>query len=324
MFRIISTLGPSSLKEAFLKASEEVRQFQFRLNGSHLTPEMLRANVDFVRNQLPRRELRFYLDLQGSKVRIGDLPEPMKLSSHATVILSTEELPGRIPFPHASLLSQIQAGQELLLQDSEIRLLVLETSSLQITARVIQGGTLRSRSGVYFAGMSLFQKGIPEIQMRQIQIAAEFNLPYLALSYVQNAQELNLLRDVCRQMNYFPEIVAKIERSEALEHLKEIIQASDEVWFCRGDLGNFIPWKFLGTWQEEVIKTARQLHKPVYIAGQVFQHMVHSPQPTRSEVVHLHCLLQQGASGIVLSDETAIGEYPVQTLFVLHQLLEKK
>lgn len=322
MFKIISTLGPASVNSDFLTLCGENQQLHFRLNGSHLNAATLRQYVETVRKTLPREHIHFYLDLQGSKVRIGELPHPLELRKHDTIALQSQEDASGEAIPISQeLFLQLRANLPLHLQDGTIRLQILRVTREVALAQVVQGGILRSRAGLYFPGLSPFQQDIPAAQKEQIQLAAELNIDHLALSYVQSAAEMQILRDYCQKLGYTPTLIAKIERPEALDALPAIAEQADELWYCRGDLGDLLPWHELGPWQEATIRIARELQKPVFIAGQVFHHMTHHPQPTRSEVVHLYYIQKQGVSGVVLSDETAIGRYPGETLRTILQLI---
>jgi len=322
LFQIISTLGPASLNTEFLELCDKYHQLYFRLNGSHLNETTLYEYIKFVKRTLPGKSIQFYLDLQGSKIRIGELAQPLMLREHQMITLASRDsgseavlhLPGEV-------FAQLRSSLEVLLQDGTIRLRIVQWSPHEATAEVIQGGTLRSRAGIYFRGLSFFQRNIPYNQKVQIQIAAKSGITHLALSFIQSAEEMNTLREFCEKIEYSPKFIAKIERPEALQRLSSIISVADEVWYCRGDLGEFLPWKELGPWQEKTIQIARQQQKPVFIAGQVFQHMTNYPQPTRSEVVHFHYIRKQGVSGIVLSDETAIGQFPQHALQVTYNLI---
>lgn len=322
-FKIISTLGPASRNRRFLAACREISQLHFRLNGSHLPPEELPRLISQVRDHPGGSESLFYLDLQGNKVRIGPLPEPMTLPEGGKCQLVPGG-PGRplaIPLPDKHFFDLIAPDTVLYLQDGSIILKTIDRDRNTIHARVLQGGVLRSRAGIQMAGMGLYDDGLPPSQKEQIKIAAQLDIPFLALSFVQNSRQIRNLRDFCREIDYTPGIIAKIELPEALQQHEEIIRHSDEVWFCRGDLGSLIPLKELGFWQDVIIGRAALAQRPVIIAGQLFHHMTRQPQPTRSEVVHFYHLRRQGADGIVLSDETAIGKSPETTVRTVAALI---
>ncbi|MEJ2633736.1 MAG: pyruvate kinase [Calditrichia bacterium] len=322
-FKIISTLGPKSLTDAFIKKCDDIRQLHFRLNGSHLSAEEINYFVKFVKGKLPGRTIDFYLDLQGNKLRIGDLPKTLILAPMQMVELRSgekAEFP-QIPLPVPQIFENAESGDVLLLQDATVKLEIINAEPEKITARVLEGRELRSHCGI-----SLRTKAIPggaddAKKHRQISVAKQLQISHLAMSYVFDAGEINKLRNECSNMDYHPVIIAKIEHPRALTNPVEICRASDEIWFCRGDLGSFIPLRELGYWQQKTVQIAKNLGKAVVIAGQVFHHLTAHSQPTRSEVVHFYDIQKQGASGIVLSDETAIGIDPVNVIKSIHPLL---
>ncbi len=322
-FKIISTLGPASLTREFLQTCQELQQTNFRLNGSHLSPPELQTYLEFVQHQLSGHHYRIYLDVQGSKMRIGKLSAPRRLANGEQVdfVPGSETSAPLLPLPHREIFATAEAGDVLVLQDGSLEMQVVRVNGQRLTAEVTKGGILRSGSGISIRNKWLAPELFIEAQKWQIEIARRYRVDFLAISYVQNGEELQHWREVCQEMDYHPRLAAKIERPEALKNMSPIIQASDEVWYCRGDLGTLLPLKELGPWQEKTLRACRQMRKPAIVAGQVFHHLTFFPDPTRSEVVHLYQIRQQGASGIVLSDETAIGENPILAVKNIQELI---
>ncbi len=322
-FKIISTLGPKSLTDAFIKKCDDIRQLHFRLNGSHLSAEEINYFVKFVKGKLPGRTINFYLDLQGNKLRIGDLPETLILAPTQMVELrpgEKAEFP-QIPLPVPQIFENAEPGDVLLLQDATVKLEISETAPDRIMARVLEGKRLRSHCGISLQSKNFFRNADDTKSRSQIGAAKQLQLSHLAMSYVFDAGEIDKLRKTCSNMDYHPAIIAKIEHPRALANLEEICRASDEIWFCRGDLGSLIPLRELGRWQEKTVQAAKSPGKAVIIAGQVFHHLTEHGQPTRSEVVHFYDIQKQDAGGIVLSDETAVGIDPVNAIENVHSLL---
>ncbi|MFZ0389992.1 MAG: pyruvate kinase, partial [Calditrichia bacterium] len=187
---------------------------------------------------------------------------------------------------------------------------------------VNRGGILRSAAAVVLPGKSTETSSIHKFDRSLIKIGAAKGIDNLALSYTASASQIENLRSLCMEMSYFPRITAKIEIAAALKNLREISTAADELWFCRGDLAAHIPLKEIGLWQDSVIQAAKDARKPIIIAGQVFHHLTENENATRSEVVHLYYLQKQGANGIVLSDETAIGNNPQNAFAQVINLLK--
>jgi pyruvate kinase len=311
-FKLIITLGPASLNIDFLTYCQKYNQNDFRLNCSHLTLSETTDKIDYIRKILKSEQSNIYLDLKGQKQRIGELPEPFKLEpgQQIHIIPSKQARNDTIPLPDVEMFNILEANDIILLKDGSIRLEVQEKLNEMIFAKVIQGGVLTSHAGIIVQDKEIPDQAILSSESGYLDLAKKKNIMNIALSYVTKAQEITLIRNYCQQNNYSPRLTAKIERPEALQNIKHICDAADEIWYCRGDLGTFIPFNQLAFWQEEVIRQAKSLKKQVLIAGQVFQYLTHFPEPTRSEIIHFSSLLKMGVDGIVLSDETAIGQNP--------------
>ena len=322
-FKIISTLGNASLSPEFLRLCVQIAQPYFRLNGSHLTLRELQKYFQILRKNTLPVKTEVYLDLQGKKLRIGRLRNHLQLLPEKVVKLKPGNSSGSddIPVPHPEIFKQCETGDLLHLQDAEIKLVITEIKKNTILARVVEGGNLRSKAGMNFPERQITltaKSTIPGELLKQSQFLGIQNL---ALSFVRNEADLQELKNRCRNLGYFPRIIAKIENPDSLKNLEAICRTADEIWFCRGDLGSLISGKELGYWQDYSIDTVNKSGKPILIAGQVFQHLSDHSQPTRSEVVHFYQLQKAGAAGIILSDETAIGKNPVAALKEIVNLL---
>jgi pyruvate kinase len=322
-FKIISTIGPASISEEFISICREYQQPYFRFNGSHLNAKQIKKYANFVRVNLRGNSTEIYLDLQGNKLRVGKIPAsiPLKPDTAIELVYAPENSSGQIPVNSRQFFNIIKEQDLLYLQDGLVKLEVIGTKNQSVIARCISGEKITSGCGLIIHGKSTAQKQIPTKQVKQVQLAKKLEFTGLALSFVSSDEELIQLRNLCNQLKYFPRIIAKVERQEALDNLEKIINNCDEIWFCRGDLGATLPLSNLGHFQDLTIKSSVKLKRPVYVAGQVFFHLVENPQPTRSEVVHFYYLKKQGVNGIVLSDETAIGKHPVQTVKIISSLL---
>lgn len=311
-FRIISTLGPMSATEPFVRECARVGQPYFRLNGSHLADDDLTNLVGLVERAAGAHGGRIYLDLQGDKRRIGELEGSVAVEAGAvlSLIRGDSGAPGEIPIPDPDLLGGVETGDVLVLQDGTVRLEVTGRSEAGVRAVVREAGVLRSRCGIHVHGKSLLRRNLPAAQEAQLCRAAELGIDALALSYVCGPEGIIALRSACDGLDYRPVIVAKVERPEAFDRLEAICDAADEIWLCRGDLGALVPLGELGALQQRALVIAARAGCPILIAGQVFHHLTSHRQPTRSEVVHLYDIIAAGAAGVVLSDETAVGIDP--------------
>lgn len=322
-FKIISTLGPVSLNQEFLQLCNKFSQSYFRLNGSHLSVEEMQEYAKLIQKYTSAMDPELYLDLQGNKLRIGQLKQDLQLTAGKMIALklSGYSSTGEVPIPHQQIFQQAAIGDYLCLQDAGIKLQIVKVQSNSILAKILEGGRLRSRAGINLPGWEIPIYQPSRIETEQVRQSQVLDIRYLALSYVRCEQDLHVLKELCQNFGYFPRLIAKIEHPESLRHLDKICQIADEIWFCRGDLGSLIPLKELGYWQTFTIKMAKKRRKPVMVAGQVFHHLTEHTQPTRSEVVHFWTLREQGVSGIILSDETSIGKNPAGALEEIFKLL---
>lgn len=324
-FKLIITLGPTSRNKDFLHFCRKNNLVNFRLNCSHLSPSDVDKSVDFVREIFGRQNTNFYLDLKGHKHRIGKLAKPLNLESGQQIRILVHRQSGRdvISLPSAEIFDLIEPGDLLLLMDGSISLKIITKNNNQLIGEVIQGGILRSQAGIIVQDKVLPEQAILKLESEYLNLAKRKNIGHIALSYVSKPQDIESVRKYCQQIDYSPVLTAKIEQPDALKNLKGILKVTDEIWYCRGDLGTFVPFDQLAIWQEKVIKQAKSMKIPLFIAGQVFQYLTHFSEPTRSEVVHFYYLLRLGVNGIVLSDETAIGKNPEAAVWAILSLLKK-
>jgi len=324
-FKLIITLGPASRKKEFLNFCKDHKLLNFRLNCSHLSPSEAEDYINFVKKILRSEPVDFYLDLKGHKQRIGILSAPLTLQTGKRIRIFAHQHHDKnvISLPSAEMWDVIEPEDTLLLMDGTIKLQILGKEKDVLIAKVIHGGLLRSHSGIIVKDKLLPEKAILIQESRYLSLAQKKGVGNIALSYVSKPYDIKSIRKYCRDITYSPVLTAKIERPEALKNLKGIIEEADKIWYCRGDLGTFIPFHQLAIWQEKVIKQTKLKKIPVFIAGQVFQHLTHFPEPTRSESIHFYSLLKMGINGIVLSDETAIGKNPKAAVLAILELLEK-
>ncbi len=319
-YQIIATLGPASENKIIdlIKAGAT----GFRLNCSHLSLENLSRyllHLEKVFHQIGD-SFPVWLDLQGTKLRLGMLQAPRKILINQKIKLVPDynERDGAFPLPHPTVFRHLKTGDVILIDDGKIELEVQESSNSEISAIVRRGGELKS-----FKGVTPVNKlpQFPEISRRDKTIIEETSsLKFLgyAISYLQSAEELQLFRDLVPRKP----LTAKIEREEALQNLIEISAIANVTWLCRGDLGTNANVFDLYRHERHFAKLMSMSGKPYLIAGQVLEHFTHNSYPTRSEIAHLGFLIDLGFSGVVLSDETAIGKYPIEAVKFCRELFE--
>lgn len=324
-YRIIATLGPATAKPGTWRALLAAGTTTFRLNTSHLSVDDTVRWLDTLDVALENERPEVVLDLQGSKWRIGDIA-PQELRRDEEVVLvrsapSAEDAVDRvfgggseatfIPIPHADLFSAVPASEGILrLNDSKVELSVLNVSDESIRCVVTRGGPISSRKGVSVPGSQARREGLlPKDEQIVAATTGRRRIAY-ALSYLRDATEMRLLG---RNLSDASRVIAKIERPEALAEAVDISHHCDAVWLCRGDLGAEVGGPAMARGVHEFTKTLPQMACPTILAGQVLEHMTHAAEPTRTEMCHLYDILTAGYAGIVLSDETAVGAYPIQS-----------
>lgn len=314
-YEIIATLGPRSSSEHVWTALLSAGATSFRLNTSHLSMKQLERWLDriqpFLKAQGSRH--RVTLDLQGGKWRLGEFKQ-FTLEQGREIELAyapSVEIPGTLPVPHQDFFqAALQSDGTIVLNDARITLAMEKADALSVKARVVRGGEISSRKGITCPSTGYRRESLGEKDREILERTRGLDGIRYAVSYVKDASEMSRYRDILGNQAY---VIAKLERKTALEEAGMISRFSDELWLCRGDLGAEMgqaamakaAWGFSGT--------VGDLSRPVILAGQVLEHMTLCPVPTRSEVCCLHDALVRGYRGIVLSDETAVGKYPVES-----------
>lgn len=308
MLQVTLTLGPASQSEDVIRDLARVAN-RFRLNASHLDRVALDGWIRKLEGIFGSQMPRVVLDLQGAKIRIGKFPSVEKLPAEVRLVhaLASDD-PSCLPIPEARFFRAVQPGDRLSLNDARVTIEITSQTAEHGTclARVLRNGPLSSFKGINRAVHPIPYNEVSEADRAMIE--ATRSLPYIeyAFSFTHDGKEAALLRPLVAGHR----LAAKLERPESLEHLSAIDAAFDETWLCRGDLGAQAGVENLGRLQEKYVETFSRLRGGRFLAGQVLEHLTHFPDPTRSEVVHLYDCARAGFTGIVISDETAIGKNP--------------
>ena len=316
-YDIVATLGSSSSTPDVWHGMLDAGATAFRLNTSHLTLTQLDQWLEQLTPFLSTLNLTppLVLDLQGSKWRLGEFAtrvlepgQPIEL-----VYAPTADRPNTLPVPHADFfLAAPISSEEIVLNDAKIKLACETVGADSLRARVVVGGEIRARKGITFAASEYRQEHLSD-KDRAIREATQ-HLPFVryATSYIRDAAEMRKYRV------HFGEayLIAKLERQPAMDDAQRIAEIADEVWVCRGDLGAEIGLCSMAEAVWRFSNSIGDLAIPALMAGQVLEHMVEHATPTRSEVCYLHDTLQAGYRGFVLSDEAAVGRYPIESIRV--------
>jgi pyruvate kinase len=309
--KIVCTLGPASATDDVVAGLVDAGMDVARINFSHGTHTEQAATIGRVRSAAAARgrPIAILGDLQGPRIRIGELAAPLLLATGQDLVLVPEGSAGLgdVPITYEALAADVHTGDRILINDGLLEVMVLEVVPPRVVTRVVHGGPLLSHKGLNLPGIRVSAPAITDKDAADIAFAITHELDYLALSFVRRAADLAELRSrVPRDLL----IIAKIEKDAALTHIEEILRASDGVMVARGDLGVELPFEEVPIAQKRIIRLANQLGRPVITATQMLESMVDHPRPTRAEASDVANAILDGTDAVMLSAETAAGAYP--------------
>ncbi|MCB1781448.1 MAG: pyruvate kinase [Candidatus Competibacteraceae bacterium] len=329
--KIVATLGPSSRNadtiERLLREGVDV----IRLNFSHGGHEDHALSVQLVREAARKlnRHVAILQDLQGPKIRLGQLEDDfLEVAAGETLVLTTDELIGgvheglkKIAIDHRNLHEEVQPGDRVLIDDGLFEVTVERIEGHEIFSRVINGGRLKSRKGVNLPNIKLNISAMTDKDRGDLQFAYDQNLDYVALSFVRDAHDIKELIDVMLTTygRKIP-VIAKIEKPEALQHIEGIIAVADAIMVARGDLGVEISPQDVPLMQKSLIRQCNIAGKPVITATQMLESMINNPRPTRAEANDVANAILDGTDAVMLSAETAAGQYPVEAVRMMKNI----
>ena len=318
--KIVATLGPSTSDAAVLNQLVTAGIDVVRLNFSHGTADDHRARVGILRQAMESRgrTIGIMADLQGPKIRIGKFAgRKVLLKPGQPFVLATAcELgdANRVGLDYPELIRDVAAGDVLLLDDGRIVMDVAAVDEDEIHCTVRHGGELSNNKGINKQGGGLSAPALTDKDKQDIRIAAELNVDYVAVSFPKNGDDLRQARELLKAAGSQALLVAKIERVEAIANLEDILSASDGVMVARGDLAVEVGDAAVPALQKRIIRQAREFNRFAITATQMMESMIHSPVPTRAEVSDVANAVLDGTDAVMLSGETAAGDYPVQTV----------
>ena len=322
--KILATIGPSSGDRDRLATLVDAGMDAARLNFSHATHDQHRAWADLIRNagDDAGRPLALVADLQGPKLRVGDLERPSLLSRGEEVVIAPEEAArdGDLPVSPAVIGEVLTPGNEVLIDDGLVRLRVEEVEHGRARCTVVVGGVVGSHKGVNLPGVPLPIPSLTPKDRTDLELALELEVDYVALSFVRKAQDVRELRQLIEHAGSHAEVIAKIEKPEAVDVLDEILAATDAIMVARGDLGVEIGPASVPLLQKRIILRSLQLGKPVITATQMLESMIEHAEPTRAEASDVANAVLDGSSALMLSGETAVGAYPVEAVSYMDRI----
>ena len=324
--KLVATLGPASSNPEMLAQLFQAGADVFRLNFSHGSHEDHGRNIDLIRalEQKTNRSIGILADVQGPKLRVGRfMGGAVVLNQGQEFRLDLNPTPGdtrRVNLPHPEIIGAAQIGSHLLLDDGKLKLRVTHVREDHLQTVVINGGRLSDRKGVNVPDVVLPIPALTEKDRADLDFALSRGVEYIGLSFVQRPEDVLEARDIIQGRAW---VLSKLEKPQALDNLDEILALSDAVMVARGDLGVELPPEEVPLAQKRIIKAARTLGKPVIVATQMLESMISAPTPTRAEASDVATAVFDGADAVMLSAETAAGQYPVEAVTIMDRIVAR-
>jgi pyruvate kinase len=325
--KILATLGPATKNKETIQELIAAGIDAVRLNLSHGSYESFEELFDSVHSACleEKTPLAILVDLQGPKIRIGDLEDqPITLQTGNSIEITVKDIKGNeriISTSYKQLVDDAKIGDIILINDGLIKLVVEEKKSDSVICKIINGGLITSRKGMNLPGMNLSTPSISEKDFRDLEFILKHRVDFIALSFVRKPDDVLQLKNWLSEKGFNTPVIAKIEKKEALDNLDSIIEVSDGIMIARGDLGVELPAQEVPVLQKTIIRKCNELGKLVITATQMLESMIQSPVPTRAEASDVANAVWDGTDVVMLSGETSIGKYPVQTVKIMNDIL---
>lgn len=322
--KIVATLGPATGNASSIAALLGAGTNVLRINASHGTPEMRAEWIAVARKVADGSDVpvAILFDLQGPRIRVGDLPAPRELTRGEQIVFAPEDMArgDELPTTYDGLANDAKVGSRILLNDGLLSVEVTGVESPRVRARVTDGGILTAHKGMNLPGVQVSAPALTEKDREDVRDAMKLGVDYVALSFVRRPEDIQQLRTL---VDPTTKIVAKIEKATALDNLEKIVAVSDAVMVARGDLGVELPFEQVPLVQKRLISEANHQGKPVITATQMLESMVHAPRPTRAEASDVANAILDGTDAVMLSAETAVGQYPVEAVRAMDRIIRE-
>ncbi len=324
--KIVATLGPASQSEPMIRELFDCGVDVFRLNFSHGTHQEHGQRVDICRKieKQTGRPIGLLIDIQGPKLRLGEIRKgKAALKKGSTFRLDMNEAPGnkrRAPLPHPEIFAALEPGNELMIDDGRVRLKVVNCTPDFADTEVVVGGVISDHKGVNVPEVILPVSVLTRKDREDLEYGLGLGIDWVAQSFVQRPSDVEELKSIVGDR---AKIMVKLEKPSALEYLDEILEICDGIMVARGDLGVELPPQRVPVVQKEIIRQCRQAGKPVVVATHMLDSMVFNPIPTRAEASDVATAVYDGVDAVMLSAESAAGEYPVQSVQMMNSIIEE-
>ena len=325
--KIVATVGPAS--SGVDKLAELIRAgvSVFRINTAHGTPQEREQRLRDIRAaaEKTKRPVGVLVDLAGPKIRLGELhtdPTVCEVGETFRFVRGTKSsAPDELTASYPTLVSELAVGDNVMLADGTVSMAVIGKSADEVRCKVTGAGTIRSRQGINLPGAKLSVTSLTEADMTNAVWAAKSEVDFVSLSFVRKPVDVLLLKELLRSHHCSAAVIAKIEKPEALTQLREIVAAADGVMVARGDLGVEIDVAEIAVVQKRIVRECQHQGKPVIVATQMLDSMHHSRRPTRAEATDVANAILDGADACMLSGETAIGEFPIESVETMNRIM---
>ncbi len=324
--KVVATLGPASSTRGVISRLFEAGADVFRINMSHTTPERMRELVAAIRavEADHNRPIGILVDLQGPKLRLGGFKNDWaEIDKGQDFIFDSDPAPGdatRVYLPHPEIFAAVKPGDALLIDDGKLRLTATQASAQRIVARVEVGGKVSNRKGVSLPDTVVPLAALAPKDLADLEAALDAGIDWVALSFIQRPEDVAEAKKITRGR---AAVMAKIEKPQAVARLGDILDLADALMVARGDLGVEMPLEKVPGVQKEMTRACRRAGKPVVVATQMLESMITSPVPTRAEVSDVATAIFDGADAVMLSAESASGQYPVEAVATMNRIAEE-
>jgi pyruvate kinase len=326
--KIVATLGPASSSYEQIKAIIDAGVDVARMNlshGSHAVHEEIYKTVRKAAADAGKA-LGIFVDLQGPKIRLAKFKDgPVHLAKGATFKITIDEVEGDVNIcgtTFKGLPADVKVGDILLIDDGKVRLRATEVSSTTVTTEVEIAGDVSNNKGINLPGVAVNVPALSEKDEGDLRWALKIGVDMIALSFVRNASDIIRVHEIMKEEGRTLPVIAKIEKPQAVENLEEIIDAFDGIMVARGDLGVELPLEQVPLVQKRAVELARRWAKPVIVATQMLESMIHASIPTRAETSDVANAVLDGADALMLSGETSVGEFPVETVSTMAKIIQ--
>jgi pyruvate kinase len=324
--KVVATLGPASASRAVIGRLFAAGADVFRINMSHTTQERMREMVVAIRaiEADCNRPIGILIDLQGPKLRLGSFKNGFaEIDAGQDFVLDGDPTPGdatRVELPHPEIFAAIKPGDTLLIDDGKLSLTAMQVDAQRIVAQVKVGGKVSNRKGVSLPNTVVPLAALAPKDFADLEAALDAGIDWVALSFIQRPEDVAEAKKITRGR---AAVMAKIEKPQAVARLSEILDLADALMVARGDLGVEMPLEKVPGVQKEMTRACRRAGKPVVVATQMLESMINSPVPTRAEVSDVATAVFDGADAIMLSAESASGQYPVEAVATMNRIAEE-